>query len=481
MTSDLALCTCILFILWLFARDRTLRPMTSGPLWLVLSWILIIGSRPVSYWLSGSAVSQIESPEGYLDGSPIDRNVFLLLIITGTLMLLKRRVDWGKLFSLNKWFFVFFIYFGISIIWSDFPYVGFKRWIKDIGNIVMVLLILTEKEPAQAIKAVFMRYIYVAIPLSIVLIKYFPEIGRYYNIWTWEVSYSGITYEKNTLGPIAFISGLFLVWDLIQMWDNKERRNDLTDLLTRVVLLLMAFWLVIIAKSSTALACLLLGIGIIFFMRLPLARRQIKYLGSYSLGVGFFLIFLYTVPGVLETFVQIVGRDTTLTGRTDLWEDVLKEPINPVLGTGYQSFWLGPRAERIWDKYYFHPNQAHNGYLETYLNGGLVGLCLLVGMIISGGRKLKNALLLGRNDETLSFTFFVLVLFSNLTEATLNRLSLVWLILIISVVNCPRLPEIVNEGVVRGARDNMKRAALGRQSKLRVSYLRTLNAYRGPK
>ena len=70
----------------------------------------------------------------------------------------------------------------------------------------------------------------------------------------------------------------------------------------------------------------------------------------------------------MEEVVSVLDRDTTLTGRTNMWADLLKEAINPILGAGYQSFWLGPGAERIWAKYYFHPTQAHNGYLEVYLN-----------------------------------------------------------------------------------------------------------------
>jgi O-antigen ligase len=85
----------------------------------------------------------------------------------------------------------------------------------------------------------------------------------------------------------------------------------------------------------------------------------------------------------------MVGRDTTLTGRTNLWAELLREPINPLLGTGYQSFWPGPRTEYFWAKYSFHPNQAHNGYLETYLNGGFLGVCLLVAMIVSAGSRVS--------------------------------------------------------------------------------------------
>jgi O-antigen ligase len=179
---------------------------------------------------------------------------------------------------------------------------------------------------------------------------------------------------------------------------------------------------------------MILGTGILLFVKLPFVRRQVKYLGTYSLVVGFLIILLYTVPGILDSFVKILGRDNTLTGRTDLWADVLGEPINRLLGTGYQDFWLGARADYFWDKYAFHPIQAHNGYLETYLNGGLLGLFLLLAMLIYTGSKLKRELLLENSFGILLFAVFVSAVFYNWTEAMFSRLHLFWFLLIITAL-----------------------------------------------
>jgi exopolysaccharide production protein ExoQ len=429
MPRQLALFLCFILIAWLFARDRKLRPMTSWALWFVLVWIVIIGSRPSSLWFGGGI--QIETPDDYLEGSPLDRNLFLFLIVSGLVVLLRRKVDWGRIFDSNRWVFAFFLYCGISVLWSDYAFVGFKRWIKDFGNVIMVLVILTEKDPIQAIKAVFARYTYFAIPLSVVFIKYFPKIGRYYNRWTWEPAYCGVTTEKNALGCIVFICGLFLIWDLIEIRASGGKKTDVPDTLMRIVLLLMVFWLLDRADSSTALACFILGTGILLFMRLPLAKRQVKYLGTWSLVIGFLIFLLYIVPGVRQAFVGMFQRDITLTGRTDLWADLLSEPINPLLGTGYQSFWLGPKAEHYWKKYSYHPNQAHNGYVETYLNGGIVGVGLLIAMIVFTGSKLKKELLNRSNFGIFCFSFLIVTLFYNWPEAMFNKMTPVWFILLI--------------------------------------------------
>lgn len=455
MPPQIALYIYLLFILWLFTRDRKLRPMTSSALWIPLLWIIIIGSRPFSAWFGGGIL--VDSPDDYLDGSPVDRMFFLILIILGLMVVLKRRVNWRVVFSSNRWLFAFFLYCLISVIWSDYPFVGFKRWIKDVGNVLMVLVILSEKDPVQAIKAVFTRYTNLAIPLSVLFIKYFPNIGRYYNRWTWEPSYGGVTLEKNALGAITFICGMFLVWDLLQLHHAGNIRERKMDLLGRALLVIMVIWLMVMVNSSTSLVCLILGTGILIVIRSPLVRQQVRYLGTYILLLSVMMLLINFVPGVMEMLVEALGRDMTLTGRTDLWSDVLREPIDPLLGTGYQSFWLGTRAEHMWEKYYFHPNQAHNGYIETYLNGGLVGVFLLFAMIISGGSSLKKELLHGSEYWMLRFSFLIVVPFYNWTEAMFNKLSLVWVIMLIALLQYPRLQKSVFESIELNAKNDTHR------------------------
>jgi len=446
MPRQFALFICVLFILWLFARDQKLRPMPSWGLWIALIWIMIIGSRPVSFWLGGGF--PVVTPGDYIEGSPLDRNFFILLIILGLFALLRRSLDWSKVLVSNRWFFAFFIYCGISVMWSDYPFVGFKRWIKDFGNVVVALLILTEKDPVQATKAVFARYTYFAILLSVVLIKYYPELGRYYNNWTWQPGFRGVATTKNELGCIVFICFLLLIWDLIEMRTVRDKKADKVDLLSRIVLLLMMFWLIGIAGSATALLSLILGTGVLLFMRFPNSRRYVRHLGTYSLVM---ILLFYLVPNILKEFVGILGRDMTLTGRTNIWADLLSVPINTMFGTGYQSFWLSPVVEDLWKKYDWHLNQAHNGYLETYLNEGLVGLFLLMAMIISTGRKLKKELLAGNSYGILRFTFFAVAVLYNWTEALFNKLSLVWIILIIAALKYPSSRISMPETIARSA------------------------------
>lgn len=439
MPPVIALFLFICYIVYLFVESRKTHQMTSWGLWIPLLWLLIIGTRPVSMWF-GSGI-ETESLADYTEGSPLDRLVYSVLILIGISVLMKRKLQGINIFKANYWLFLFFFYWTFSLIWSDFPFVGFKRLIKDLGNVIMILIVLTEFDSIKAVKAILARYVYIVIPLSVLFIKYYPDIGRYYHVWTWEVYYSGIGIGKNALGSIVLFSGLFLVWDLVQIKsDNGFTRRKLF-LINRTILILMALWLLTKASSSTSLFCLVLGTSIILFFRFPSIKKKIKYFGTYSILLALLILFFYFVPGTLELVVGLLGRDITFTGRTDLWADLLREPINPILGYGYKSFWLSPGAAHMWDKYYYHPIQAHNGYLETYLDGGIIGLSLLLALIISTGKKLKNGILSGYSLDVFFLAFFVVILFYSWTEAIFNTQHILWFIFLLITLYNTQLEE----------------------------------------
>jgi O-antigen ligase len=424
------------FILWMFFRERKRSASVSAASWLPLIWVAIVGSRPVTLWFGGAL--SMETPDDYLKGSPIDMMIFLSLIVAGALVLVRRRVNWNTLVAGNTWLFMFFLYWLLSVAWSDYPFVGLKRWIKDLGNLIMVLVILTEVDPIQTVKTVFARCAFLLLPLSVLFIKYYPEFGRYYNPWTWEPVYCGVTTEKNALGCLVMVCGLFLAWEFFGTRWRGPNATPKAEVLSRVLLVLMIFWLLSKANSSTALVCWAMGAAIIYGLRFGWVKRQMRSLGMYSLVGAVMILSIYAIPGVLPALLELLGEDPTLTGRTDLWHDLLSQPINPLMGTGYQSFWLGERAEVMWDKYYFHPNQAHNGYIETYLNGGFLGVgCLLVWLAMAG-RDIKRDLLSGHDYARVRFAALVIGIFYNWTEAVFNRLSLVWFILLLASVNRPR-------------------------------------------
>ena len=203
-----ALIVCSVFIFYLYVNDLRRKPKVSRAIWIPLIWLLILGSRAVSQWLNLGV--SFESPDEFLEGSPLDRAIFGVLIGIGLFILLRRRLNWSQIFRTNGWVFLFFVYCGISVMWSDYSFVAGKRWVKGIGDLVMVLVILTELNPIEAVKVVLRRWAYVLIPLSVVLIKYFPELGRAYDGSTRWHSTRGSEPIRICLAIYAFFVASFL-------------------------------------------------------------------------------------------------------------------------------------------------------------------------------------------------------------------------------------------------------------------------------
>ena len=70
-----------------------------------------------------------------------------MLIVAGILVLANRGVGFHQLSKNNSWIILFFLYEGISFVWSDFPFISFKRWIKASGDFVMVFVLVAIRIP----------------------------------------------------------------------------------------------------------------------------------------------------------------------------------------------------------------------------------------------------------------------------------------------------------------------------------------------
>ena len=168
----------VAFIVFLFRRDIREKPNVSGALWLPLLWLVINSSRSFSEWLNifGLPVSGAASAE---EGSPLDACCYLALAIAGFCVLTKRQLHLSEIVLNNGWIIAFFLYCFISIAWSDFPFIAFKRWTKIFGHPIMALIVLTEADPEEALTRLMKRCAYVLLPVSILWMKYYPQLGRF--------------------------------------------------------------------------------------------------------------------------------------------------------------------------------------------------------------------------------------------------------------------------------------------------------------
>jgi len=430
MPPPIALLLCILLIFYMLRIDFKHKSNVSSALWIPLIWVMIVGSRPIALWLSPEPVTATQ--DDYMSGNPIDRTFLIFLIVIGVFILSRRKVNWLQVYKNNSLIIIFIMYSVLSIMWSDFPGVAFKRWIKEIGTIIMILVVLTESNQVQAVKTLIRRCAYVLIPLSVVCIKYYPNIGRSFTPWG-EAGFVGVTTSKNMLGVLCLVCGLYFFWNFVTIWRIKNA--DKIEFYKDILFFIMICWLLIVSNSLTSLICLIIGMCV--FTTLSIIRRNVRYLGILIFHIVIIVAAIQLSVDMIGTFTTSMGRNMTFTDRTKLWEDVLEIGTNPLIGTGYESFWLGDRLTAIWAENWWQPNQAHNGYLEIYLNLGLIGLFLLAGIIVFAYRKIRKMLLSDFDYGRFGISFMVIILAYNFTEAAFKIASIMWLIFLLIIVDIP--------------------------------------------
>ncbi len=415
--------------LFILDRDRNDKP--SRALWIPVTWFFLGASRPISSWLTDTGiwnVGWVPSSSDYTEGSPIDRFV-----------LSQRKTRVVRIIRSNLPILFFFAYCGMSLAWSDYPGIGFKRWIKFVSDLVMVLIVLTERNPSQAIKKFFSREAFLLIPLSILFIRYYPYLGRVYTRWEGELLTTGVTTDKNTLGMVCMIMALASLWRLLSVW-RKEETTRRGSLIAHAVVLSMALWLLYRANSDTSSICFVMMAALMVATSRPKFIRRRATLNFLVIGMILACVCgLFVTPDVLA----LVGRNPTLTGRTQIWQHVLSVDSSPMFGVGFESFWLGPRLAKVWSMFpgdgRFHPNESHNGYIEIYLDLGCVGLISLIIAILSSYLKISRTALMDRGLSILRLVICVGAVAYNFTEAAFKELHPLWICFLWAAMADPKV------------------------------------------
>lgn len=435
MPASIATLLTFLFIFSLFVWDSRHNRSNSFALWLPVTWIVIVGSRFPSQWL------QLGNPAGVAnvaDGSPMDATFFGLMIFLGFIVLVRRQVFSGRLFQQNFWLITLLVFGFFSIIWSDFPFIAMKRWIKTLGHPLMAMIILTDPEPMKSFRTVMKRSSFVLLPMSVLFVKYLPEFGRGFDAWTGAGTFNGVMLTKNDMGYVCMIFGLFFLWVLLsrnKIYDAAYRRQE--TILSILFLGIIAY-LMSLADSATSLATLAIGAATLAGLGSRFVSR--RYFGVYLIVLGATLLTVELTFDAYSKVVMLLGRDPTLTDRTAVWADAIALQSRPITGMGFESFWLGSRLDWMSAKWWWQPNQAHNGYIETYLNLGFIGLFLLISLIVSTFCKAAAGLTSELDFEfsRLRLAFLFAILSHNYTEATFKGTHLLWTMFYLIALNLPK-------------------------------------------
>jgi exopolysaccharide production protein ExoQ len=432
----------------LFYLDRDNSVPTSKALWLPVVYMWAVGSRPVSDWLGMAPAYGVDTA---LEGSPIDGAFFAVLLVAALCVLVHR----GRriLNFLNTNFpmpiLIYFAFCLFSVCWSDYPGPALKKWIKAVGDLAMILIVLTDEQRVAALRRLFSRTGFILLPLSLLFIKYYPNLGRSYDEWTGAQMNDGLALNKNSLGVITFVLLLGAVWRVLALLRSDEKTpNRRRHLLAQGAILVIGIWLLILANSATSTVSFALGAGLMLvtslrFMRRSPAAVHVLVVLVIVIASSFMLL------GGTGNVTHALGRNQNLTGRTDIWAAVIPLARNPFVGAGFESFWLSPRVhERLWAVFTGLPlNEAHNGYIEVYLELGWVGLGLIGLILIDGYRRSVKAFRRAPGLGGLLIAYILTAMVYNVTEAGFRMTDPIWIFFLLAVIESSSITAGVAVGV----------------------------------
>jgi O-antigen ligase len=244
-------------------------------------------------------------------------------------------------------------------------------------------------------------------------------------------NWRGVFPHKNVLGPVMAFA---VFTELFILVAGKGRPR------WRWVTLSTYFALVLLSHSATAL---LLSLGYLAGTGIYLIWQRNKVT-----GVGISMVAAVCLLGAFVTLwsnpefaLGVLGRDTTLTGRTELWPSVVALiEQRPVLGWGYRAMWQpdDPASIVIDQINTWGASSSHNAFLEIALQLGLVGLAILVVIVAVALRRGLRCCMVGiRPLGWFSVMFVVGAILAAQTMETLGQNQVIeWVILNVLSFSC---------------------------------------------
>lgn len=418
MPPSLALLLCTAFVLFLLWLERRGSRDVSVALWIPTVWMLIAASRPLATWFVGPGRVGGDNESG----SPLDRWILTVLAVAAIIVLIRRRFDWWGSLRRHRWLVALLAYMFLSTFWSEITLIALKRWTRELIVLVMALVVLSEVNPRQSLSSLLRRCAYVLIPFSVVLIKYYPVLGRRYGTYSGLEMWTGVTGQKNELGRLCMISIFLLLWTLLKRRQERATAAARYQRWSDLFVIVIAVYLLKGSDSATSMATLAVGIATFFVLQwVRKLRLRVPQAGLLALVI-FLAAYGISVPFLGGTnvagFSSVLGRDNTLTGRTEVWAAVLPEvKRHALLGYGFGSFWTDAR------RLLYDIPTSHNGYLDILLELGVAGLAFFVAWLLSCARQLHRALVLDYEWASFGICLLLMSLVYNATESALNSLT----------------------------------------------------------
>ena len=304
------------------------------------------------------------------DGSPVNKfSGSIIILLTGFCLIYKKIIFRKSFWKKNYLMWLIPLFCFISVSWSVEPNFTLKRSIAVLALFLFALHLTTFYKPVDLLYFIGCVIAYCALAgllLGIVIPSHvFIEGGIRGGVFL------GILADKNA-GARAYAIGLAILFPYFLKKDKKS-----------TFLMIPIFIALCLSQSASGLALAVIGIStVLYFNYYPYNKNSKYFLGQVLISLGIFLFIGLIIYLAKEFAFHLLGRNSDLTDRKIIWE-LLQPHLDdkPILGHGFGAFWNSVNAQDFIERWGFIGN-AHNGYIETKLDGGIVFLILINSLIV---------------------------------------------------------------------------------------------------
>ena len=317
----------------------------------------------------------------------------------------------------------------LSIAWSIHPDVTLRRSVNYFSTILTAFY-LAARFDVDGIMKILSWGVAISVVGSFLLVAAFP-IDAIHQPSPWRVedqnagAWRGAFSHKNVLGHAMSVGVIAQLFILISTKDKT---------IWHVLLLCGCVALVILSRSSTAML-----ITTLYFLGASLAFLLQRARQYFGVGLAMFAVFAATIATISvidsDFLFGFIGRDSTLTGRTELWALVLRLiSEKPLFGWGYEAMWVPSDTVTMaiseavgWG---ISIPSAHNALLEVTLEMGVAGLVIVISFVAVSLWRGARCLAAGQHTlGMLALVFFIGVIISGTSEPALAQSqSIEWVV-----------------------------------------------------
>ena len=356
-------------------------------------------TQVIGFFLRLGNVSTLDDAQQDLEGNLANQVCGLLTLLVPLFFFIRHKVFLSKSFYRQNLFLLLFLgCVAASISWSSEPMLSFKRFVALL-SVVFFAGFIAWRYSLERIAFLFGCVIGAAALVGLIFALIRPDIA-FISGGIRDGAFRGVFAEKNAGARLNAIAILLLL-------PMIRQRNPMAMLYGLFALIAIG-----LAQSATAIALIVAGTAsYAYFITLIRLRINRSLLAFMAATLVFFLLcgVLYANYAML---LELVGRDPSLTDRTLIWE--LLQPLIDaqfLKGYGFGAFWASADADAFITRWGYIGN-AHSGYVETLLNGGLIQLIALLLMFAQTLSKRYRAITADQSARYQACALVVIGLFA---------------------------------------------------------------------